>query len=306
MPRTIIFHVGLPKTGTSTIQNYLRTHEERLRALGFLYPGPRDHERLHNEKHLVMLSAITGKENPLTQGLDARACRTLVGRVCKSFRRSDLEGLIWSCEGMALGAPKWRQNYLERLVGRDRVRIVFFARYTSDWVEFAIRQNIWGRVPTLSRPKGTIATPLPPLAPSSGPAGDAEDASLLGRGGKVIECLRTMRTILPSADIVVRSYDADREQGRVVSGALEAMGVPIDGAFRDADAEAGVRNPTKSSLYSMLLYNLLSARADGAVIREVGDALEEAGATRRGLSTAGKSSFSLSLGGTGDRCARLL
>ena len=46
----------------------------------------------------------------------------------------------------------------------------------------------------------------------------------------------------------------------------------MEGAFPDADDEAGVKNPTKSDLHSMLLYHLVLGRAQGEVIHAVGAA----------------------------------
>ena len=47
------------------------------------------------------------------------------------------------------------------------------------------------------------------------------------------------------------------------------MGVPVERAFADADGDASVRNPTKSNLYSMLVYHLVLGRADPDVVRAV-------------------------------------
>src|SRR5665213_4159509 len=135
MRKNIIFHVGLPKTGTTTIQRYLRSREEKLHSLGFLYPGPRDHEAMHLTRHAVMMSAMIGRAAAQPEGLDLAACRESVALVFKKFRESDLKNLLWSCEGMALNARAWDTQYLEQILDNADVRIVFFARYVDDWVE---------------------------------------------------------------------------------------------------------------------------------------------------------------------------
>lgn len=271
MPKTFTFHVGLPKTGSTTIQKYLRYQEEKLRSFGFLYPGPRDHQvmdaRLH---HPMMLNAMAGKMIIPLKGLDVQACREVVARVSKHFRESDLANLIWSHEGMAPGARNWDAKYLARLLDGDDVRIVFFARYTDDWLDSLYKQKIWARAGR--RAEMLHEKPLRPLSrlPRTAKGARAQpEKSLLGGAARMIGALRIMRQALPTAEIIVRSFDANREKGRVVSGALEAMGVPVEGVFPDADDEAGVRNPTKSDLYSMLLHHLVTARADTDVIREV-------------------------------------
>ena len=77
---------------------------------------------------------------------------------------------------------------------------------------------------------------------------------------------------VPSADEIVLSIRCGSGQGEVVSGALGGQGCPWRGAFPDADDEAGVKNSTKSDLYSMLLYHLITAQAGVDVIRAVGAA----------------------------------
>ncbi len=41
MARTVLLHVGAPKTGTSFVQSLLQTHRERLAEQGICYPGDR-------------------------------------------------------------------------------------------------------------------------------------------------------------------------------------------------------------------------------------------------------------------------
>lgn len=266
MQKSVTLHVGLPKTGTTTIQKYLQLQDEKLRSLGFLYPGPREHEALGRARHTLLLSAMIGKRTGQTDGLDPRACREVITRVFEEFHQSDLENLIWSCEGLSFRAQVWDTDYLMQILAGADVRIVFFARYVDDWVESFVKERIKSAAAWVSK------KPMPPLAPRPGADEAAAGGSMLEKGARFNEDLRVMRKKLPSAEIVVRSFDVNREAGRVVTGALEAMGLPVKGAFPDADDEAGVKNATKSDLYSMLLYHLIVARAEADVIRAVGAA----------------------------------
>lgn len=270
MPKSVTLHAGLPKTGTTTIQKYLRNQDEKLRSLGVLYPGAREHEALRSHKHSVMINAMVGNDKTPVEGFDLQACRRLVGRVFEEFRRSDMENLIWSYEGMALAARNWDVEYLNGLFDGLEVRIVFFARFIDDWVESLVKERIRGR--RGARAESLAGKPLK-LAPSSqATQGEAAQTgrSMLEKGAKVVKAVRVMRVRLPAAEIVARSFDACRREGKLVSAALTAMGVPAEGAFPDADDEAGVKNPSKSDLYSMLLYHLVTGGADGQVIRAVG------------------------------------
>lgn len=268
MPKRVTFHVGLHKTGSSTIQHYLRRQDEKLRSLGVFYPGPREHPAMDERaNHPLMFNAMTRLMTAPSEGLDLRACREVVAGVFKIFHETDLENLIWSYEAMAHTARAWDADYLHQVLHGADVRIVFVARYTDDYIESLYREIIYSRGG--ARAERFYAKPMPPIAPrpeAQTSAGGRRTESLMEQGARTAQALRIMREKLPSAEVVVRSFDADREAGRVVSGALAAMGVPVESAFPHADEEAGVRNPTKSDLYSMLLFHLIMARAGVDVI----------------------------------------
>ena len=280
-PRRVTFHVGLPKTATTTIQQYLRGQDERLLSHGVLYPGPRQHPAMRSHKHPLMLNAMMGKEMVPADGLDPAACREAVARVFDAFWASDLETLIWSCEGMALAARNWDADYLKQILNGAQVRFVLFARYIDDWVESLVKERIRGRSGSLAGKHAAKPLRLAPAPSLAVGTTRRQGGSLLARGAMISPALRTLRAMFPSGEIVVRSFDAHREQGTVVSGALEAMGVRIAGAFAGADDEAGVHNPTKSDLNSMLLYHLVTAEAGVEVIRHVAAATRKRAAEGR-------------------------
>ncbi len=224
-------------------------------------------------RHTVMMSAMVRKPTAQSEGLDLQACREAVASVFEKFEKSGLENLIWSCEGMASRARAWDEEYLGQILDGFDVRVVFFARYLDDWVESLIKERIRGR--SKSAAERLSQKPLAPLSPQPGAAeatSARERRSMVEKGANIVDDLRTMRSKLPFAEVVVGSFDTNRETGTVVSGVMAAMGIPVEGAFPDADDEAEVRNSTKSDLYSMLLYHLIVAEAGVDVIRAVGAA----------------------------------
>ncbi|MEP6967373.1 MAG: hypothetical protein ABI906_04780 [Pseudomonadota bacterium] len=213
-----------------------------------------------------MLRKITRQ----SEGLDLQECREVIEPVFARFRDSGVQTLIWSCEGMQSRAWDWDAEYLERLLEGLDARIVFFVRYLDDWVESLVKERIGGRSGWSA--ERLSEQPLRPLGPHSG----AEDAgpsgrrgSILEKGARLNETLLMMRAKLPGAEVVVQSFDSNRAEGRVVSGTLEAMGIPAGEAFPDADEEAEVLKPSKSDLFSMLLYHLMVARAGVDILRPV-------------------------------------
>jgi hypothetical protein len=273
MLKTVIFHIGLPKTGTTTIQTYLRNQDERLRSLGYLYPGAREHPGFRPDKHLLILSAMLGNEPPKSTGMNTQDCREAVAQVFEDFRISDLNTLIWSHEGISSRVFGLDAKYMKSLLRQLNIRIFLSVRYLDDWIESLYKERIRaqggngrGRRASMSKPK-----PLLPLASLSEALAEKRQPakSMLEECSEIPASLRLLREILPAAEIVVQSYDANLQQGKVVSGALAAMGLPVASAFADADEAAGVRNPTKSNLYSMLIYNLVMGRAGAEVVRAV-------------------------------------
>jgi len=234
---------------------------------------------MSSHKHLLILSAMLGKEPDKSGGLSSKECRRAIERIFAIFRESDLDNLIWSHEGISTRVFNLDVDYARQLVDKLDVRIVFFARYVDDWVESLYKERIRaqggngkGRIGR-SKPR-LNPKPLLPLAPRLEARGEGAPhgkkmRSMLEEGSDIPRSMGAFREVFPSAEIVVQSYDANREQGAVVSGALAAMGVPVGSAFPDADGVASVQNPTKSNLYSMLIYHLVLGQADPEVVRAV-------------------------------------
>jgi hypothetical protein len=274
MRKSVVFHIGLPKTGTTTIQHYLAKQDENLRSLGFLYPGPQEHPAMDSHKHPLILRGMLGK-GQLSKQMTEQGARAAIRRIFSDFRKSDFRSLIWSNEGIAAHGGDLDRDYLQRLLRHYDVRVVVFARYLDDWLESLYKERIrtqGGRLQGRSKLNtNPTPTPLIPLAQGSG-APDAiskRGKSALERCSEITGSLRAVREALPSAEIIVQSYDVSRKSGTVASDALAAMGLPVKSAFPQADDDAGVQNPTKSDLYSMLIYHLVIGRADYPVIRAV-------------------------------------
>jgi len=81
--------------------------------------------------------------------------------------------------------------------------------------------------------------------------------------------MRLMQDLLPKAEIVVRSFDVSLEGRTVIADSLSAIGLPTSGDFANADGEAGMRNETRPSVYSMLLYQLQVSGGDIDAIHEI-------------------------------------
>lgn len=61
---TCYLHIGVPKTGTTSVQNFLYTNRQVLQKQGFLYPV----SALHTHQHAALVSIINSySENQISK-----------------------------------------------------------------------------------------------------------------------------------------------------------------------------------------------------------------------------------------------
>jgi hypothetical protein len=276
MTKTIYLHVGLPKTGTTTIQQYLRDNEAALRSVGYLYPGAKEVPELGSGRnHPYMMNAVMGRTPLPDHGASLNECREFVGRTQQIFRETPaLHGLIWSYEGMAMSSRRWDRTYLAKLLDEFEVTIVVFIRYIDVWIESHYREMIWARAaPASQKTSHLFSQPLRKISDVSDDDEDENRPSAVEHGMSVSRALYTMREKLPKATIRVLSFDSAVQQGQLVSGALQALDIGAHRHFANVDEDAGVLNPTKSTAFTMFMYQMLMSNVEHAHIHAMGRAL---------------------------------
>jgi hypothetical protein len=152
MKKIIHLHLGLPRTGTTSIQAYLRRNDRLCRSQGVLYPGAAEHPSfLTQSNHTIFYNAVIGKIAAPCGGLDVEGCRTIVANVIRAFvSADDLENLIWSHESLSDSARVWDVDWLTSIIGDVEVSALVYARYTDEWIESLYGQNIWRNMPPRS------------------------------------------------------------------------------------------------------------------------------------------------------------
>lgn len=127
-------HIGIQKTGSTTLQSFLYANHELLRDKGYLYP----------------LSVISASPYNHEHRLHTRALPRLVGRLRRELRRSGGMKVILSQENLAtsmLEPEKLRglRDFLQQVGLRD-ITIIIYLREVSDlyasWCGEMLR---WGR-----------------------------------------------------------------------------------------------------------------------------------------------------------------
>jgi hypothetical protein len=129
----LILHIGMPKTGTSTLQVALCEHRHRLAHAGILYPTPLGRRRNHN-----LLTVLLDDPDHLPREFRARGDRyeTVVERaetfwksVRREVRRSRAELAIMSAEYL-FGLPEAAVGQLRSMLDEvfDEVQVACYVR----------------------------------------------------------------------------------------------------------------------------------------------------------------------------------
>lgn len=162
--KRLIIHVGLPRTGTTTIQNFLSQNAEALREQGIWYPrfdAARYVETTGPADDLRAQSIISN----LSSGIYHEVLAMAIGQAAKNAQRngfhvdikiwhdfldnlaaSDCHTAIISFEGFSSNPVGHNLESLREALSRFRFEgIVYHRRYDS-WTKSLFEQNIRGKV----------------------------------------------------------------------------------------------------------------------------------------------------------------
>ena len=102
MPRTLKLHIGLPKTGTSSLQKMLITHESKLKEINYIYPkSGRWNDGSHHEVALAFGVKQNAGDGKLTHKKFAKPVNTVEiqkGLITEIESTSDYSTIILSSE----------------------------------------------------------------------------------------------------------------------------------------------------------------------------------------------------------------
>src|SRR5690242_10534654 len=126
----VYLHVGLPKTGTTTIQAALEQRAETLAAVGVLYPGDRQEQRL----------AAFDLVGQRVEG-DERTVSGAFGRLFDEMRAYGGRGIVVSDEDLVLAGPRQVKRVVRSLPGH-RVFVVVTVRDMARTVVSAWQQLV--------------------------------------------------------------------------------------------------------------------------------------------------------------------
>jgi hypothetical protein len=251
--KTVFIHIGLPKTGTTSIQTFLRRNAEALAARGYCYPGTEFGE---SANHDVFLNAITGGKFVDARGLDLEAQRKIVGAQMEEFRAApSCHSIVFSHESISIAAQRLDLEYLREICAGMKICFIVYSRFSDEWLETLYQQYLWN----MARREHHFRRPFQRV----------EDFShLLGLASRSIRAISGRLEKIQQADIVIRSFEESRKDGNLLPGFLEILGGDLRAAFPDAKNERSL-NTGHVSAHSMLLYHLYRGGVTFPVARDL-------------------------------------
>jgi hypothetical protein len=242
LSQKITFHVGAPKTGTTSIQQFLFDNSIALKEQGVFYPTGADDPIFENFRyHYAIVEALTGRAGHLFK-MDRQDVQTAVlNSITKALRDPNVRHIILSHEILYTECSNLDSEYLRKLVGEAEVRFLIYARRLDELLESLYRQFIWGRI----QPSGAVHHGrLIPLIESTHHVRNLEKTTV----SAVADCFQQA---VPGSEIVVRPYSVSR-QGNVVADFLDTIGVEASQVVTNAESAKRLNDSRPEPLIFLL------------------------------------------------------
>jgi hypothetical protein len=133
MQKTIYFHIGAPKTGTTAIESFFTLNRNLLTKLGYLYPGTElDHHQIAQEMYdaIRSQSSINSNSNCI--------------KVLQEIQNTDAHTIIISSDWFYSmgGALQLQQTIEQTLADSIAVKIIFYGRRQDYAYQSAYQQRL--------------------------------------------------------------------------------------------------------------------------------------------------------------------
>ncbi len=144
MKKRLILHIGMHKTGTSSVQRYFSRNRAVLRRMGVCYPKSIGASGERQPKHAAIFDAISHEA-------DFGACHPVLGPTADLLDQTAMEieaapgklGVL-SAEGLSGERPVFAAA-LAGLAARFETTVVIFVRRQDHWVESFYKQMVVSR-----------------------------------------------------------------------------------------------------------------------------------------------------------------
>lgn len=219
--KTAFLHVGLPKTGTTSIQDFLFEERGALEAAGFFFPSPdsatREQRKAAGEgwgRHASLLAGVQGDVQALAPG-EWDAWQAEFAR----FRGAPaLHTMIISHETIGNRAAQFDLDPLLQLLHGYRLRVFLVVREAEAWLASLYEQRVTGKR-RMSEPADAFASLRDYL-----------------RGG-FQNRVEALREAFPGAEMLVAPFETLVKGPGLVANSAALIGLPADLQARAAEAK---------------------------------------------------------------------
>ena len=147
--RRIVFHIGMPKCGTSTIQNFAYKNLDLLESKGCYYPTFSKYESLYpNRRHVS-----TGNANPLVYAVLSESkiiehtehfkLKNIIDEFIELFISVDADTILLSHEDFVSLSPKIMNLVIDSFRNNNfNVEAILYVRHQVDWLASDYQQCI--------------------------------------------------------------------------------------------------------------------------------------------------------------------
>lgn len=206
MTKRIILHVGAPKTGTTTIQSFLNTYRAEIQSAGarfakfdaFKFP---DHIGRGHTNLALSIALIKGTPAHLAWA-DKSVARSAVSDEIKQLEEGAFDTLIMSHE--SLMTARLDTDYLASIAGGKNIKILAYLRRFDEYLHSYYSWSV------------TSENAIPSSIENAPMIKNMEKWAFLPR-------LRLFRETLPDAEILVKSFDAEKRN--LLIGFLNSCGI---------------------------------------------------------------------------------
>ena len=210
MTKTLILHIGTPKTGTTTIQGGLAQNAEKLEQAGVFYPCRRGAPYIQNDQHVPLVAGICGHDlwwlAPAKRATKDRALDALLADIAASPAQTVILSSEAFCESGMMTPDKVRM-VRDSFAGFD-IRIVVYIRRQDHYLLSQYQQNI----------RAGITAPLQP------------EAFRHFKGVFYRPRLEPWREIFGADNMTVRPFDSRFwTGGTLFTDFLDVIGTPPEG-----------------------------------------------------------------------------
>lgn len=144
MKTRLILHIGMHKTGTSSVQRYFSRNRAVLRRMGVCYPNSIGVAGEKQPKQAALFDAISHEADFGVPHPDLGSSKRLVDRLAMEIEEAPGGLGIVSAEGLSGERPVFSAALAE-LADRFETTVVVFVRRQDHWVESFYKQMVLSR-----------------------------------------------------------------------------------------------------------------------------------------------------------------